>query len=608
MRSFFVTILLFFHCVMVSSQENCACDGITDANKNLLNADSLVKTGKPGCVIQGYRIIARRMLIGRELDSAEIYINKARAILGKQGCAEDEYLIFYQMLDNLYANRSDFTGAIDMELKIVSIFEKRRDTVNYCRGLLNISNIFNEVKQAEKGIDYCRKAVAMVNQLRPSAEKAVLLARAAQRYYAYYKLNNKKEYLDTTTLYAEAGLGIVKSIPFEKEAFITVNSRLIAVAIEKNEYDKALYYIDQNLSHLDREVDYPELSINFKDKARIYFDSKQYELAARFADSTLRYNRLLKSPATMAETYLLIYKIAEAAGNHSVALAAYKQERLITDSIGTEEKLAAVTELEKKYNQAKNEKTIKELAQQRQIYLLFGLAGLLAALVIAFFLRQQSLKHKQRILEAEQRLNRARMNPHFFFNALASLQSFAIRENNGELIASNLSKFSHIMRETLESTYKDYVTVEQEADFLGEYLDVQKIRFPRKFDYEIVVDKDIEPDTVQLPAMILQPFTENSIEHGFNNIDYTGKLIIHFAKAGNTLQVEIRDNGKGLETVAKTNNEHISRASQIIKDRIYLLNIKLKSKASFSIDNNKEGKGVIVKINLPLLYIQTGHE
>ena len=73
--------------------------------------------------------------------------------------------------------------------------------------------------------------------------------------------------------------------------------------------------------------------------------------------------------------------------------------------------------------------------------------------------------------------------------------------------------------------------------------------------------------------------------------------------------IQITDNGKGLNTTVKENlpngqtgNEHISRASQIIKDRIYLLNIKLKTKAGFSIDNNSAGNGVIVKIHLPLLY------
>ena len=66
--------------------------------------------------------------------------------------------------------------------------------------------------------------------------------------------------------------------------------------------------------------------------------------------------------------------------------------------------------------------------------------------------------------------------------------------------------------------------------------------------------------------------------------------------------IEISDNGKGLNTKLKENNDHISRAGQIIRDRIYLLNIKLKTKAGFSIDNNKDGAGTIVKIHLPLLY------
>ena len=79
------------------------------------------------------------------------------------------------------------------------------------------------------------------------------------------------------------------------------------------------------------------------------------------------------------------------------------------------------------------------------------------------------------------------MNPHFFFNALASLQSYALQQNDGKAIAANLSKFSHIMRETLESTYKEYVTIEQEIVFLHEYIILQQIRFPLKFQYEISV-------------------------------------------------------------------------------------------------------------------------
>jgi LytS/YehU family sensor histidine kinase len=229
-------------------------------------------------------------------------------------------------------------------------------------------------------------------------------------------------------------------------------------------------------------------------------------------------------------------------------------------------------------------------------------AALLVALVIAFFLRQQSLKHKQKILETEQRLNRARMNPHFFFNALASLQSFAIRENDGQAIAVNLSRFSHIMRETLESTYKEYVTVEQEIDFLQEYLEVQKIRFPKKFSFLIEADPELETDEVQIPAMIIQPFVENSVEHGFSGIDYTGEIKVYFSKKGKELLILIEDNGKGIGAGNQEKEGHVSRASQIIRDRIYLLNLKLRTKASFSINNTDGQKGVQVKIYLPLLF------
>jgi len=102
--------------------------------------------------------------------------------------------------------------------------------------------------------------------------------------------------------------------------------------------------------------------------------------------------------------------------------------------------------------------------------------------------------------------------------------------------------------------------------------------------------------------MILQPFIENSIEHGFLGLDYPGNIVVDFQKIKGNLSISIIDNGKGLAAITKENNEHVSRASQIIKDRIYLLNIKLKTKASFSINNNGNEKGVTVLITLPQLF------
>jgi LytS/YehU family sensor histidine kinase len=303
----------------------------------------------------------------------------------------------------------------------------------------------------------------------------------------------------------------------------------------------------------------------------------------------------------IAVCYNLLASIAKEKGDFKNALKYYQLSNAINDSISNVVKTKAVVELEKKYNQAKNENLIKDLGKKQQLFLLLAIAGLFAAIAIGFFLRQQSLKHKKDILETEQRLNRARINPHFFFNTLTTLQKIALSESDKHNLASQLSKFSNIMRETLESTYKDYITIEEEIKFLQQYFDLQKIRFPNSFNVDFIIPQDLEIDEVLLPAMILQPFVENSIEHGFAGIDYPGNITIKFITDHANLLVEIVDNGNGLNTNIKGDHDHISRASQIIKDRLYLLNLKLKTKAGFNI-NNVESGGVLVKINLPLLY------
>jgi anti-sigma regulatory factor (Ser/Thr protein kinase) len=336
-------------------------------------------------------------------------------------------------------------------------------------------------------------------------------------------------------------------------------------------------------------------------KSEAFFSIKNFGLAERFADSALLYARAF-NPQLMIGAYQNLYEAAKANKNTAGSLDAYEKMTILKDSLFSLDKNTAITELEKKYNQAKNEKTIRELAQQRRIYLLLALAGLFGLGMLGFFIRQQSLRNKQKIMETEQRLNRARMNPHFFFNALSSLQTFALQGHDGRSMAGNLSKFAHIMRETLESTYKEYVTIEQETRFLNEYLELQKIRFPQKFSYEINSAPAVETSETLIPAMILQPFVENSIEHGFAGLHDTGHISIYFEKEGNALQIKITDNGKGLANIPKEKGEHISRASQIIRDRIYLLNLKKKTRASFQIENNAAGKGVQVIITLPLIY------
>ncbi|MFN8251035.1 MAG: histidine kinase [Ferruginibacter sp.] len=604
-----VVFLTLFNSKTIA-QTACDCKTFQEAAEkrisnpafNLKEAIALVKeNNSPGCQPGYYELLAEGFIGNSQFDSAEIYLQQAYSYYIKNNCQPVSMLNYYRQQAALLHKKGDFTASVEVCFKILDLVETPGNKYEKANTLLLISDGFNRIRESAKGIEYARQALPVINELDVPLAKANLLHDVAVKFLWRYQDTKNNSLLDSAELFANQAAVISRSNHFSR-LLAKIFNKMNGFAHERKNYRAALGYIDSSLKIFNALGDTALIATSYGDKADVFMEMKDYTQARKLADTCLALHQKVKSPETIANAYALIYEISNRSANYKDAVWAMNSYIEITDSLSNAEKSKQINELEQKYNKAKNEKTIKELAQEKRIYLLLALAGLLAVFAVSFFLRQQKLKHKKDILETEQRLNRARMNPHFFFNALTALQKFALKENNGQMMASNLSKFSNIMRETLESTYKEYVTIEQEMEFLNEYLEVQKIRFPQTFSYEITAAKELEIDELQIPAMIIQPFVENSIEHGFAGVDYPGRVSVQFTPAGNDLLVVIADNGKGLHSAVKENNEHISRASQIIKDRIYLLNIKLKTKAGFSIDNNPSGQGVVVKINLPLLY------
>lgn len=605
--SFFFTILFFLPNYSIA--QDCSCTISNDWRRKQQNIEeidrpTILKTLKDdkeeACNAAYFEWMAEDLIAKKDFDTSLQDLKKAFDYYQKRGCNDASYLVYYKLSALAYYNSGNYDKAIESSFKLLPITEAIGNMYENANCLLQLSHAFNKMKESAKGIEYARMAMSIPQKSYTYLEKATLLSKLSSSYLWRYQDTKDISLLDTAEQLTKQLLQIAFENDFTgllRKGYNMMNG----YAHETKNYPKALRYIDSSLSLAIKAADIAQMATNYGDKADVLMEMKDYEMARQLADSCLKYHQLTNSAETIANAYALIYEISNRSENYKEAVDAMNSYITIIDSLTNAEKLKTINELEQKYNKAQNEKTIKELAQQKRIYLLLAVAGLFALIGLIFFIRQQSLKNKQKILEAEQRLNRARMNPHFFFNALSSLQSFAMEDNDGKRIAGNLSKFSHIMRETLESTYKDYVTIEQEADFLSEYLELQKIRYPGKFNYEITIDNLIEPGDILIPSMILQPFAENSIEHGFSGIDYSGHLSISFLQKEKELIIHIKDNGKGMVSSIKEDSEHISRASQIIKDRIYLLNIKLKTKAAFSIDNNKNEKGVTVLITLPLL-------
>ncbi|MCX6320136.1 MAG: histidine kinase [Bacteroidetes bacterium] len=604
-----------FFCLGAAAQTKCSCAEAETLrapmgyyfNSGRLDSavyytQQLLQYKEGGCRIFYENWMAQLSIARKDYSAARQFLEAEKTLLNANNCKE-LLVRHYNTLSKLYQelNRSD--SFVTACLQGIDAAIAVNDQYGLSRAYTDVASAFSQLAQREKAIAYYRKGLeAAHKQKKVPSLSASVGVRLGNEYLDMYTETNNSIFADSALQLGKSSLDTAQAFQ-DMLAYMEANELLASHALATRQYQSAISFADEIIRQSPRGVHlFDRITYTgFSKKSKACYQLQHYKAAEQYADSALVYATAF-NPQLMIGAYNDLYLAAKANGNPSRSLLAHERMTVIRDSLFSVEKNAAINELEKKYNQAKNETTIKDLDRKKQLYLLLAIIGAVAAVAIGLYVRQQSLQHKKNILETEQRLNRARMNPHFFFNALTALQKFAVRENDGQALASNLSKFSHIMRETLESTYKDYVTIEQEMEFLNEYLEVQKIRFPQTFSYDISASPDMEIDELQIPSMIIQPFVENSIEHGFAGLHYPGRVLIQFAKDDKEILIRISDNGKGLDTVPREENAHISRASQIIRDRIYLLNIKLKTKAGFSIANNETGEGVVVKIHLPLMY------
>jgi two-component sensor histidine kinase len=171
---------------------------------------------------------------------------------------------------------------------------------------------------------------------------------------------------------------------------------------------------------------------------------------------------------------------------------------------------------------------------------------------------------------------KAQMNPHFFYNALNTIQSY-IYENDKRNASSFLNKFSKLTRMILEFSERDTISLQEEIDALTLYLDIEAARFDdHDFEYNILVGDSIDIEMLKIPSMIVQPYIENAVKHGLLHKKGFKTLKIRFDRFDNLLYITIDDNGIGRqksEAINKARHErHQSFATKANFTRIALLN------------------------------------
>ncbi len=153
-----------------------------------------------------------------------------------------------------------------------------------------------------------------------------------------------------------------------------------------------------------------------------------------------------------------------------------------------------------------------------------------------------ALSEKQRKFEL--RALEAQINPHFIYNTLDCINWMAI-ENDEDEISFMLKTLADIMRYST-SSIETTVKLQTEIDYLHQYLALQRVRFNNKFDYVINIEDQLKDFDIY--KLLLQPFVENSVLHGLNGLDRTGKIEIGIEfSEGDRVYFFIRDNGIGMD-------------------------------------------------------------
>ena len=217
-------------------------------------------------------------------------------------------------------------------------------------------------------------------------------------------------------------------------------------------------------------------------------------------------------------------------------------------------------------------------------------------------------KTQQQFAALEQKALQAQMNPHFIFNCLNSIQQY-ILTNDKEKANEYLTGFASLVRQTLDHSEKKTISVSEEAQYLEQYLKMEKMRFGDNFEYSISIGDMVKSDFTEMPALLLQPYVENCLRHGIRyKKDHSGRVDILFDVKDNVLYCTIKDNGIGREKAAEYKSmqhiEYQSKGMSLTQKRIQLLNKVYDSNMKVNIidhtDNFGNASGTEVIIEIPL--------
>ena len=595
----FILLLLIFSCSKKNLKTNDGVSKIDILQKKIKKSnndsilvylgqiDKLIKVNPtiPDSLITETYFLKGQYYLKYKNNKDSVFYFFKKVILSVDEIKRKREVTYFKTIANTYLLKGDYSNANSTIDKLKNLTFKK-----------NLGFIYNfkqranqKIKNYNKSLEFNKLAVRFFKSKKDTNAIVVSLISQANLYYRYF--NNEKKALKILD-----SLSLTNSLSNYNKNQINQNYGIIY--FYDNDYKKAIKHYKKAVENIKQTNNKKELAITYINISEAYYQLNDIDNYKKYTDSTKIYWNYLGSSH---QKFLLGLDLKQSYNsknnidnviNEFYDLYAF-QENVYNERINNESiVLKEAFQKEKDLLLTNQQTEYRNLILKRNQYILL-ITILLASLIGFFIYKQRKLKLAKDKLLMQQRLFRAQMNPHFTSNALETIQGL-IHQNSSKA-SESLINFSRILRLSLNNSTQNYVLIEDEIELIEKYLELMLLQNPNRFNYHIELVNISDNDIIYIPPMLIQPFIENAIKHGFKGIDYLGIIKIKLTKLNAVINCEIEDNGIGFsEKIISNNKKSSTQLIDYLLKKITKKGVTITNKSKFSNQN-----GTFVKLDIP---------
>lgn len=583
--------------------------------------DSLVKYNYLAMTLKTY-------LITSQLDSAQIVIQQIHDFIERQHSSSqmaDLESECFNMKGNIFARVGNMDSA---EICFRKAYELRM------RGtrievvpdiLMNLADANNRLGKLDIGAAWYRRALLMCDSLHiASTKKPPIYYGLAQVYVTM------RDFEQCDYYYNLAGESYDSMLPYEK--YIYLNNRGTSYYY-REDYQTAIKYFQKvidlvegyddmsfelnlgrlNLGDCYLQLNMVDLAVKYINECQLFFEEMGVSTALYYIDTQKIELALLQKDFQEARRLLsesvvppgidpdmvhirnkYLQQFYEETGNYKRAYHYLQRNNLLDDSIRNERVRMRTADLTLRYQQDSTLMAHRVLLQEQKNevlvlrqtqFVVFAVA--VVSILTAVFLYLYSKKKRALLLARNHRTVstlrleniRNRLSPHFIFNVLNREMAERNVEEKQEL--SSLVKL--MMRRNLELAEQLCVTLAEELDFVKTYINLERRSLGPDFHSELKIEKDVQPEQIRIPSMMIQIPVENAVKHALREKEGERNLWVSVCRRGNGICIKITDNGGGYRPDSR--NRGTGTGMKVIMQTIQILNNKNKEAIDVSVHN-----------------------